>query len=332
MVKTVLIGCGSSGRQIAEEISSSGAELVGFCDLNIDRADELGKKYGGKAFSDYREMFETLSPEAAFICTPPYCTDEIVASSVEHGISFMTETPVTRSFDKAKSILERANEKGIITAVYDRFIYSRLMKTVECFARKNQIIHARIERVTPAPTEFWKRDCELCGGILIEKGVDLVAFMSRIFGEIKNISAFASRGFVAGIADYSTDDCFSGILTYSNNALVELSLGNYGVSGEETTLTLEAKGKRLELCGDEIRVYGDSFDPGKTKKMLHAGDVIPDEYENGILVYRNDEESTPVKTFLASVESGKTERLLTYGEGLDALLSAVKISEKTVHI
>ena len=47
MTKTVLIGCGNSGRKIA----ASGIDIVGFCDLSIDRAEELAKKYGGEAHS-----------------------------------------------------------------------------------------------------------------------------------------------------------------------------------------------------------------------------------------------------------------------------------------
>lgn len=65
MTKTVLIGCGNSGRKIAAELSNFGADIVGFCDLSIDRAEELAKKYSGEAYSDYRKMIAEKTPDAA---------------------------------------------------------------------------------------------------------------------------------------------------------------------------------------------------------------------------------------------------------------------------
>ena len=84
MTKTVLIGCGNSGRKIAAELSDFGADIVGFCDLSIDRAEELAKKYGGEAYSDYRKMIAEKTPDAAFVCTPRYtvsCTTHVSCAS-----------------------------------------------------------------------------------------------------------------------------------------------------------------------------------------------------------------------------------------------------------
>ena len=140
MTKTVLIGCGNSGIKIAAELSASGADIVGFCDLSIDRAAELAEKYGGEAYSDYRKMFAEKTPDAAFVCTPPYCTDEILMCAVQSGISFMTETPVTGKSGKCRDIAEKIREKGVAAAVYSEIYYSRLMRVIRGFCRKYPII------------------------------------------------------------------------------------------------------------------------------------------------------------------------------------------------
>ena len=87
----------------------------------------------------------------------------------------------------------------------------------------------------------------------------------------------------------STDDCFSAVITFSKNTILNLTLGSYGTADDGLKLRLYAYGKRLEFSGGEIRVYGETFDPGKTKKMLHAGEEIPDEVRDDCLVYRNDD-------------------------------------------
>lgn len=332
MIKTVLIGCGKSGSIIANELSVADTEICGFCDLNIERARGLAEKFGGEAYSDYREMFEKTMPEVAVICTPPYCTDEIILCAAENGISFITESPVTGDGGRYNDILAKIEEKGIKTAVYDRLMYSKLMRVMKQFAAKNPIIRASFERVTPAPTEFWKRDCELCGGILIEKGVDVISAVTSLFGEIKRVNAVSSRGFVSGIADYSTDDCFTADLVCSCNAIVNITLGNYGVEGEDFSVVLNARGKRLELKDGVIRVYGDTFDPGRTKKMLHAGEIIPDEVEDGCLVYKDDCEMTPIKAFMSAISGGKADNIVSYAEGVHALMSAKAVLAKTVQL
>ena len=253
--------------------------------MSIDRAEELAKKYGGEAYSDYRKMIAEKTPDAAFVCTPPYCTDEILMFAVHSGISFMTETPVTRQGGKGKDIAEKIRENGITAAVYSELYYSRLMRVIRGFCKKYQVVQADAEIITPPPAEFWKRDGELSGGILTEKGTDILWTALNLFGEIKNVSAVSSRGFVTGIADYSTDDCFSAVITFSKNTILNLTLGSYGTADDGLKLRLYAYGKRLEFSGGEIRVYGETFDPGKTKKMLHAGEEIPDEVCADCLVY-----------------------------------------------
>lgn len=331
MTKTVLIGCGNSGKKIAAELSASGTDIVGFCDLSIDRAAELAEKYGVDAYSDYRKMFAEKTPDAAFVCTPPYCTDEILMCAAESGISFMTETPVTGQGGKSGDIAQKVREKGITAAVCSELYYSRLMRVMGGFCKKYQVIHAEAEMITPPPAEFWKRDGELCGGILTEKGTDILAMIMNLFGEVKNVSAVSSRGFVTGIADYSTDDCFSAVITFSKNTILNLTLGNYGVTDDGLKLKLYAYGKRLELSGGEIKVYGETFDPGKTKKMLHAGEEIPDEVRDDCLVYRNDG-ITPARAFITALESGKTDLLVSYEDGLRVLELVREINKKAVRI
>lgn len=331
MTKTVLIGCGNSGRKIAAELSNFGADIVGFCDLSIDRAEELAKKYGGEAYSDYRKMIAEKTPDAAFVCTPPYCTDEILMCAVHSGISFMTETPVTRQGGKGKDIAEKIRENGITAAVYSELYYSRLMRVIRGFCKKYQVVQADAEIITTPPAEFWKRDGDLSGGILTEKGTDILWTALNLFGEIKNVSAVSSRGFVTGIADYSTDDCFSAVITFSKNTILNLTLGSYGTADDGLKLRLYAYGKRLELSGGEIKVYGETFDPGKTKKMLHAGEEIPDEVCADCLVYRNDD-ITPARAFINALESGKTDSLESYEDGLRVTELVREINSKTVRV
>ncbi len=340
MIKTVLIGCGSSGEARCKEFFDSGANvdarIVGFCDLNIERAEVLAEKLGGTAYSDYRIMFEEQSPDAVIVCTPPYCTDDILLFAADEGVSFLTEIPVSSSTEKSRIIARKVREKGVVGAVHSELYYSKLMQVIRNFVNNNQIIRAEAERITPPPSEFWKRDGELSGGILFEKGIDILTVSDILFGKIKSFNAVSSRGYIVGIADYCTEDSLNAMITYSSNTTLVLSLGSYGLT-DSLFYNLYSYGKRLELTGGEIRIYGDTFDPTKTKKMLHAGEVIPDEVGDDCLIYRSSTDKVSVKAFTDALTKQQTqykqaEPLLSYEESLDILEIAREINKRTVQL
>ena len=346
MIKIVLIGCGNSGSKRCREFFGSDANIdaciAGFCDLNIERAEKLAAEFGGKAYSDYRLMFEELSPDAAVVCTPPYCTDDILLYAADAGVSFLTEVPVSSSCEKGSLVAEKVREKGITAAVHSELYYSRLMQVMRCFVNDNQIIYAEAKKITPPPAEFWKRDAELCGGILLEKGIDILTAADTLFGKIKSVNAISSCGYVVGIADYCTEDSFNAMITYSSNMTLCLSLGSYGTADSGAAFTLYSYGKRLELAGDEIRVYGDTFDPSKTKKMLHAGEVIPDEIAADCLIYRNSADKVSVRAFTDALMTENTPNhkipcqqvssIISFDEGLRELEIAREIKKRTVKL
>ena len=76
MMKTVrigVIGVGHLGQHHARLLASmDGVELVGVCDVNRARADEIGTKFGAPAFSDSRELLGRV--DAVTVAVPTVCT------------------------------------------------------------------------------------------------------------------------------------------------------------------------------------------------------------------------------------------------------------------
>lgn len=328
MKKAVIVGCGKSGEKIAAalELIKDKVEIIGVCDLNIARAEKVGGKSGAAAYSDYRKMFDELQPEIAFVAVPPYCTDEILDCAAENRINFMTESPVSLDCVRCGEIVKKIRENGIVTAVKNPLLTSKLMRVAKQFADKNPVIRAEAEYVTPPPDMFWKRDEELSGGILLEKGMSLLECLSFLFGDVSSSHICTRRGFVSGIADYNTDDLLCADVMFDCGTCASLILGNYASDSRGALLTMYSFGKRLVLCDGEVRIYGESFDPGKTKKMLRGGEILPDFVEDDCLVYKNDENITPESAFADAVESGKPDPMLPdYESGVKSLRTALEM-------
>jgi predicted dehydrogenase len=70
-LKVGLIGCGSISelRHAPEYKMNENVEIMAFCDPQPERAEKLANQYGGKAFSDYREVLKIADLDAVSVCT-----------------------------------------------------------------------------------------------------------------------------------------------------------------------------------------------------------------------------------------------------------------------
>ncbi len=316
MKSAVIIGCGDAGVRSAGRISglSGRVRVVGFCDLIGERAEALAEKYGGKAYTDVELMLGELEPDFAVVCVPPYCTEKILTLLIQRKIPLLEGLPVSIGVDGGESLVKLAKENDVPAFILDERAFSRGFRAAEMFSEKYAVIRAELSCVTPVPGKFWRRDDELSGGIMAEKGLEALAVLRGLFGEIDDCHTVTKRGYVSGAVGageaeagyaYQTDDMLLSLLSFKNGTTASLTLGNYGIE-DEWALNLYAAGKRLEWRGNEARVWGETYDPGKSKKLLREGKIIPDEYGGDVLIYRDDGKSSAEGALADLLDGRKT--------------------------
>ena len=74
-VKVGIIGCGgiANGKHMPALKAVPGVEMVAFCDLIIERAEEAAAKYGvpgAKVYTDYKELIADPEIEVVHVLTP----------------------------------------------------------------------------------------------------------------------------------------------------------------------------------------------------------------------------------------------------------------------
>jgi predicted dehydrogenase len=119
MMNIGLIGCGRIAHiHIKAYQSIKTAKVVGVADADINKAKAFAETYKiGKAFSDYRELFELKDLGFVDICTPTATHVPLVCEAAKAGINVLVEKPLGRNSQECERIVETARKQGIKVCV-----------------------------------------------------------------------------------------------------------------------------------------------------------------------------------------------------------------------
>ena len=94
---------------------SDKVEMVAFCDIIVERAQEAAKKYGtpdAKVYEDYHQLLEDKSIDVVHVLTPNRSHCEITVAALEAGKHVMCEKPMAKTAADARKMLEAAKRSG----------------------------------------------------------------------------------------------------------------------------------------------------------------------------------------------------------------------------
>ena len=226
-LNVAIIGCGRiSVMHLLPAANLAQSNLVCVCDVKKDRADECAKKYGVKAYYDYKEMFEKEQLDAVHICLPHYIHVEVSIYAMEHGVNVLSEKPMSIDYASAVKAVETAKRCGVLYGVIFQCRYnnsSKLVKSAIESGKLGKILGARSTLTWWRPedvyylTSDWKGTWEKAGGgVVIDQAIhsiDLVNWM--INDSVKEISCHLSSRARKSIR---VEDTGEGCIIYNNGA------------------------------------------------------------------------------------------------------------------
>jgi predicted dehydrogenase len=114
MFKIGIIGCGKIAqvRHIPEYAANPDAQLAGFFDLNLERAGQLAKTYGGKAFASYQDLLADPGIDAVSVCTANSSHAEISIAALRAGKHVLCEKPMATTQADCDAMVQAAEESG----------------------------------------------------------------------------------------------------------------------------------------------------------------------------------------------------------------------------
>ncbi len=190
-----IIGCGGiAAAHINAYRENDSANLVSFCDADMEKAKECADKFEGRFYSDYREMIEKERLDGVSICTPPSSHKDIAVTLLSRGINVLCEKPLAISAFQARQMADTATKNNVLllTAFKFRF-FDKVLKARELISQGviGRVIMFRNMfggAIDMSKRWFSKREIS-GGGVLIDNGVHAIDLVRFLFGEVKSVSA-----------------------------------------------------------------------------------------------------------------------------------------------
>ena len=112
------IGVGGQGRGDLDNIAGCGANIVGLCDVDQQRAGDVYQKYpAAKPFTDFRRMLDEMDKQvdAVMVATPDHTHAVAAVAAMKRGKHVYCEKPLTRTVSEARVMRQTALQHRVVT-------------------------------------------------------------------------------------------------------------------------------------------------------------------------------------------------------------------------
>ena len=109
-----MLGCGKIAqvRHIPEYADNPDAELKGFFDLSLERAQEMAEKYGGKAYATADELLADPEIGAVSVCVANNAHAELTIKALRAGKHVLCEKPMAVTIEDCEAMVSEAKKAG----------------------------------------------------------------------------------------------------------------------------------------------------------------------------------------------------------------------------
>ena len=203
-INIAVIGCGTiaNAAHIPSYMKNGKAQILYFCDIIPERAQEAVKKYNcGKAITDYHEALNDPQIDAISVCTPNNMHAQISIDALNASKQVLCEKPSARTYAEAVKMQEAQEKTGnrLSIGVVNRF-NARVRKIKELIDKGElgEIYHVyvsfRAERSIPGLGGAFTTKEIAGGGVLIDWGVHYLDIVMYCLSDpaVKTVSG---RGF-----------------------------------------------------------------------------------------------------------------------------------------
>ncbi|MBT9168948.1 MAG: putative UDP-kanosamine synthase oxidoreductase subunit [Syntrophomonadaceae bacterium] len=199
-LRTVVIGLGKQSRDdhLPAIAQSANFELVGICDTDKKKAEEISTQYGVTGYDNLGEMINSQDFQVAIVSIPHHVYLNVISALVTAGKHIIKEKPFATSVAEARQILQilRGGSSYLGVTVQRRFnpIY-RTFHQLKKYIGKIYSIEGAYTMNVAALDEGWRASKDLSGGgALMDMGYHFVDLLIWYFGMPASVTARMTRG------------------------------------------------------------------------------------------------------------------------------------------
>lgn len=259
-----LIGTGKHGTRYARHIRDDcpEVEIAALCRRDEAKLAAAVREFGGRPFTDYRELIASPEVDAVIAVLPPTMHLSILAAACERGVPLLLEKPAAPSLDTGAEMLRLLRQRPIPVMVAQTLRYNTVVGALRARLEEIGTLHAITlsQRFEPSPLT-WLDDPEISGGgMTLHTGIhlfDLIRVFTR--GAPRTVTCQ-----MHSVHTERTEDGFAATLhVESPNVLVTAACartagarnGHIGLAGERGALFAD------HVLHNAARVVGTRVEP-----------------------------------------------------------------------
>lgn len=271
-LRTAVIGLGRQSREdhLPAIVQSANFELVGVCDTDQKKAEEVGTHYNVPGYTELDGLINVQDFQVAVVSIPHHAYLNVISMLVTTGKHIIKEKPFATSVAEAKQLLQilRSGQVYLGVIVQRRFnpIYRTFHQLKKYIGKIYSIEGAYTMNIAELDTG-WRASKDLSGGgALVDMGYHFVDLLIWYFGMPASVTARMTRGNRPG-QQYDVEDTVHLLFDYHLEFQYDEKLvGNFVISRvypekQERVRVFGTNGvvevsrgliRRLDINGNEI--------------------------------------------------------------------------------
>ncbi len=245
-----LIGCGGiSGAHLPHLTQSDDVEIVGFCDVVVERAEKKAAKYveevtsagrtaSPKVYDDAAKLIADQELDAAYILIPTYAHGTPEREVIQAGIPFLVEKPLGLHPEELRKLAVEVENSGVISSAGFMNRYRQSINKVKNILKNDPAIlmdGAWIggpplvkegDYFSQNPIGQWWPIKEKSGGQMVEQVIHTVDIIRYLAGDPVEVFAYGATGFNQKlpniIPNYNLEDAAVFALKFANGAVANI--------------------------------------------------------------------------------------------------------------
>jgi len=295
-----LIGCGRIGARHAEHIVSQG-KLVAVCDIDKDKANELGEKYHVAAYYNIEDLLAAAgsSMDILSVCTPNGLHAQHSILAMQAGFHVLCEKPLAISVSDCLAMVETANKANRQLFVVKQNRFNPPVQAV-----KKLLDNGSLGKIFSLQLNcFWNRDeayykdtwhgsKDLDGGILFTQFSHFIDLLYWFFGDVEETKAMGNN--FAHQNSIEFDDTITALIKFRSGILATANFTiNTYQQNMEGSLTIFAEKGTIKIGGQYLNILEYQHMEAENIPDMPAGNVANNygtyvgSMSNHGLVYQN---------------------------------------------
>ncbi|MEN1679423.1 MAG: Gfo/Idh/MocA family oxidoreductase [Planctomycetota bacterium] len=227
-IRLAVVGSGRLGGFHAKLAAASDRfELVAVCDPSEAAAAALAEVTGATPVSDYHEIADQV--DAVVIATPTFTHGAIGADLLAHGKHCLIEKPLAATKDEADSLVELADENGVVLQVGHVERFNPAMKLAEEAIREPKFITAtRMSGYTFRSTDI--------GAVLDMMIHDIDLVLGLVDSPVTGVTATG----LSVLGDH--EDMATAQLTFASGCIAQLTASRVSYEMQRTMQVFDDRG------------------------------------------------------------------------------------------